>query len=61
MTFRKPSNEFENKDYVKHWYKSIGQESSFFNHKIKLLESSDNSSNKYAPKYPKKFTLKDLY
>ena len=61
MTFRKPYQEFENSGSNRLWFKSIADESSFCNNRYKSIDSSDKSSSKYAPKYPKKFTLRDLH
>lgn len=61
MTFRKPFQEFDNKGWNRLWFRSIAHENSSCNDKYKSIDSSDNSSSKYAPKYPKKFTLKDLH
>ena len=61
MTFRKPLQEFDTNGRNRLWLKSIAHENSFCNERYKSIDSSDNSSSKYAPKYPKKFTLKDLH
>ncbi len=61
MTLRKPFQELDVNGRNRLWLRSNANENSYFNVRYKSMDSSDNSSSKYAPKYPKKFTLKDLH